>query len=418
MAVVPRIPLLVALLAAAAAARAQPAPAFPLRDGDRVVFYGDSITQDGAYGRLVEEYARTRFPQLNLKFYNAGVGGDRVDGGGAGKIGVRLERDVVALHPTVVTIMLGMNDGSYRGPDHEIRDRFATGYRAIVDQLERELPGVRIYLILPSPFDDISRPPDFLPGYDHVLRQLGESVAAIASDHHLPTIDFGTPLNDGLTQVMAADPALARMLLPDRVHPSPAGHLVLGAALLRAWHAPGLVSRVEIDGRRHTVVASEQATVTDLKAEALNLSWQEVEQALPLPLNFADATVALAELAKAGLDDLDREDLTVTGLPEGRYALRIDDSLAGTFTAAQLGQGINLARYNTPMRGQAFPTLWGADGGHEIQLVRRDLMAHGPAGPEAAAAVQTLASWDDRNQAERSSADVPKPHAFVLARMP
>ena len=60
--------LLAAALSCAAAVPAAPAPEpaapFALRDGDRVVFYGDSITQDGAYARFVEEYVRTRFPRL------------------------------------------------------------------------------------------------------------------------------------------------------------------------------------------------------------------------------------------------------------------------------------------------------------------------------------------------------------------
>ena len=121
--------LLAAALSCAAAVPAAPAPEpaapFALRDGDRVVFYGDSITQDGAYARFVEEYVRTRFPRWNVRFYNAGVGGDTVRGGGAGPIDVRLERDVIALKPTVVTIMLGMNDGGYKPSTRRRFDTFA-----------------------------------------------------------------------------------------------------------------------------------------------------------------------------------------------------------------------------------------------------------------------------------------------------
>ncbi len=74
--------LLPALLVPApspAATPESPAP-FALRDGDRVVFYGDSITQDGAYARFVEEYVRTRFPRWDVRFWNAGVGGRHGDG--------------------------------------------------------------------------------------------------------------------------------------------------------------------------------------------------------------------------------------------------------------------------------------------------------------------------------------------------
>ena len=44
----------------------------------------------------------------------------RVTGGWAGDIDLRLRRDVIAYRPTVMTIMLGMNDGSYKAWDESI----------------------------------------------------------------------------------------------------------------------------------------------------------------------------------------------------------------------------------------------------------------------------------------------------------
>jgi len=410
-----RLAVLVLSPGVLSAGQAEP---FALRDGDRVVFYGDSITQAGGYGVLVEAYARTRFPQWDLRFYNAGVGGDRVDGGGAGGIATRLERDVVALHPTVVTIMLGMNDGSYKRLEPATQEHFEAGYRSIVTQLLRELPGVRIFLILPSPFDDISRPPQFDQGYDRVLRALGGSVEAIARESHLPTVDFGAPLNEAVAHVFTANPELARTLLPDRVHPSPAGHLVLGAALLRAWHAPSVVSRVAIDAGRVAVEASENCVVSDLGAASGRITWQQADRALPLPVNFDDAGVQLACEAQSGLESLDQEPLQVTGLAGGSYELQVDGKPVGRFSAAELAAGVNLARYGTPMRGQAFWVVWGAEGSHDTELVRRDIMAHGPKTPAMAQAAETLASFDEGNQADRSRAAQPKPHAFSLERLP
>src|SRR5690349_2455999 len=45
---------------------------FYLKDGDRVVFYGDSITDQRLYTTFVETYAVTRFPKLNLSFVHSG----------------------------------------------------------------------------------------------------------------------------------------------------------------------------------------------------------------------------------------------------------------------------------------------------------------------------------------------------------
>src|SRR3954470_3170765 len=80
-------------------------PGFQLKDGDRVVFYGDSITDQRLYTTFTESFVITRFPSLNVTFTHSGWGGDRVGGGGGGPIDVRLTRDVFPYRPTVVTIM-------------------------------------------------------------------------------------------------------------------------------------------------------------------------------------------------------------------------------------------------------------------------------------------------------------------------
>src|SRR5215469_5394381 len=67
---------------------------FLLKNGDRVVFYGDSITEQRLYTSFIEEYALTRFPDRKIEFFNSGVGGDKVSGGWAGPIDMRLSRDV------------------------------------------------------------------------------------------------------------------------------------------------------------------------------------------------------------------------------------------------------------------------------------------------------------------------------------
>src|SRR5947209_19267725 len=66
---------------------------FALRDGDRVVFYGDSITDQRLYTTFVESYVVTRFPGMKVSFVHSGWGGDRVSGGGGGPIERRLSRD-------------------------------------------------------------------------------------------------------------------------------------------------------------------------------------------------------------------------------------------------------------------------------------------------------------------------------------
>src|SRR5438105_13569926 len=76
---------------------------FYLKNNDRVVFYGDSITDQRLYTTFVETYAVTRFPNRKFTFIHSGWGGDRVTGGGGGDINTRLDRDVFTYKPTVIT---------------------------------------------------------------------------------------------------------------------------------------------------------------------------------------------------------------------------------------------------------------------------------------------------------------------------
>src|SRR5512132_563562 len=143
------------ILCLAAAAWAQ--SPFYLKTGDTVVFYGDSITDKRLYTTFTESYVLTRFPQLRVNFVHSGWGGDRVGGGGGGPIDVRLQRDVFPYKPTVMTIMLGMNDGRYRAFDPAIFTDYAQGYQHIVESVKSNLPGIRITAIRPSPYDDVTR---------------------------------------------------------------------------------------------------------------------------------------------------------------------------------------------------------------------------------------------------------------------
>src|SRR5215469_14646306 len=51
---------------------------FALKDGDRVVFYGDSITEQRLYTTYVEHYCTTHYPDRRITFINTGWGGDKV----------------------------------------------------------------------------------------------------------------------------------------------------------------------------------------------------------------------------------------------------------------------------------------------------------------------------------------------------
>ncbi|MGA2136352.1 MAG: SGNH/GDSL hydrolase family protein [Bryobacteraceae bacterium] len=333
----------------------QAAPAqtgFYLNDGDRVVFYGDSITDQRLYTTFVETYVVTRFPQMRVTFVHSGWGGDRVTGGGGGPIDVRLPRDVFAYKPNVMTIMLGMNDGSYRAFDRQIFETYAAGYQHIIQSTKEALPGIRITVIEPSPFDDVTRAPNFEGGYNKVMARYGEFVKELAEKEKLTLADMNTPVVAALEKANKLDADGAKKLVPDRVHPGPAGHLLMAEALLKAWHAPATVASVEIDAAGSKVVGATNAHVTDLTA-GNRVAWSQTDDALPMAVDMKDTAVALALRVSDFMEALDQESLRVTGLTAARYTLKIDDATVGSFTKEELAAGVNLAALPTPMAAQA-----------------------------------------------------------------
>jgi lysophospholipase L1-like esterase len=342
--------LIVCLVAAAASV--VNAQDFFLKNGDTVVFYGDSITDQRLYTTFAETYVLTRFPALRIKFVHSGWGGDRVSGGGGGSIDVRLRRDVIAYRPTVMTIMLGMNDGRYRAYDEAIFHEYSAGYEKIIRDIKTALPEVRITAIQPSPYDDVTRAPTFQGGYNAVLVRYAQFLKDLADRQHLNLADLNGPVVAMLEKARAENGALSEKILPDRVHPGPAGHLIMAGALLRAWNAPALISDVEIDASANAVRRSTNAEVSAVNNSG-GLRWQELEQALPMPIDWKDPVVALAVHSSDFLAALDREMLRVPGLAAGGYTLKIDSQEVGNFSADQLKDGINLAEYPTPMAQQA-----------------------------------------------------------------
>jgi len=341
---------LAALLFSSVAAWAQ--NPFALKDGDRIVFYGDSITDQRQYSTLVETYVLTRFPQMKVSFVHSGWGGDKVTGGQGGAIDVRLQRDVVAHNPTVLTILLGMNDGYYKPFDAGLLDTFSRGYQRIVDVAKNSLPGVRITAIQTSPYDEVTRPPIFEGGYNNVLLRHGEVVAAIAKKEKLTFVDFNAPILAMLEKAKAENPALAAKIIPDRVHPGPAGHHVMAATLLKAWNAPAVVTAVEIDVAQLQATRADNTQVT----EVLNgdtLSWIQTDLALPLPIEQKDTITALGVRSSDVINDLAQQPLKIINLEAGKYDFKIDGVSIGSFTEEQLAGGINLATLQTPMMTQA-----------------------------------------------------------------
>jgi lysophospholipase L1-like esterase len=358
---------------------------FAIHDGDRVVLYGDSITDQRLYSTFVEEYVLTRFPSWKIQWTQSGVGGDKVSGGSAGPIDLRIQRDILPYRPNVVTIMLGMNDGYYRQPNAAVQKSYEDGYKSMVDTILAGAPGVKLTLIGPSPYDDVTHP---TMHFNEVMQQYSAFDRQEADRTHQGFVDFNAPVVDVLQKVEAAHSDLASRLIPDRVHPGEGVHWVMAATILKAWHAPALVSSVRVDAHGAKPTDLQNASVTEVKREKKSdtLQWTEIENALPLPLPLSgtDPVTDLA-LEAAGVEAaLDQETLTVSGLVAGNYALTIDDQPVASFTADALASGVNLARMATPMLRQSQTLAWETEHRNQLERDLFTLVAGTQQHPEAA----------------------------------
>ncbi len=333
----------------------------------------------------------------------------------------RLARDVFPYKPTVITIMLGMNDGGYKAFDQKIFETHAAGFEHILDSLKANAPNSRITLIEPSPYDDATtRAALFEGGYNAVLLRYSDYLKTLAQTRHLDLADLNNPVTAMLRKAAETDKVQAQTILPDRVHPVAAGHLIMAAALLKAWHAPALVSDVIVDARAGTA-QTNNAKITDIRGGA-QPAWTATESALPLPIDLKDKLMELAVKSSDIVDSLDQELLQVTGLAAGKWELKIDGLVAGAFTSDDLAKGINLATLNTPMLKQALDV-------HALTLKHNNIHFTGwrtiqtglasDASPYTKQnAMLALDQLDRELVAEQRAAAQPRAHRFELMPLP
>ena len=329
--------------------------------GERWCVLGDSITHSGSYHKYVELYYFTRFPTQPLDLINCGIAGDTAPGAVR-----RLQWDCLDAKPTVVSVMLGMNDvgrslynarGTTNSNSAKLRADHAQTYEQAMRKLTKSLldSGAKVILIKPSIFDDtVDFPKANSLGCGAALAGFANRVQAIADEFKVPTVDFNTPLAAINAAQQKLNPHFT-IVGPDRVHPMSPGHLVLAYEFLRAQKVPAVVSQIVIDAAANKVGQLENCAVTNLTAATNLVGFTCLEAALPFPVE----TSAVSALGYVPFTrDLNQENLLVRGLAAGNYELSIDGNVIRSFTAAELADGVNLAgETNAPQLQQSFHVL-------------------------------------------------------------
>lgn len=313
-----------------------------VQDGDTVVFLGDSITHQCLYTQYVEDYFYTRYPHRQIRFHNAGIGGDR-----AADALARFDRDVAEYKPRYVTVLLGMNDGGYGQWTPEM---FATYERDMTELIERIVAvGATPVLLTPTMYDSraaILKPRPQRPAdspankyYNASLAYLGAWVREQAINRGLGFADLYGPLNNYTIEQRRTDPEYT--FIPDAVHPAASGQFIMAFSLLDQTHRGPQVASIilTLDHSNWKAAAGKEATLTDLQSDETSVQFTYTAAALPWVVP-EDAAFGY-KVTRAG-HRASTESLRIVGLPSGRYELKIDDTPVGTYTSAQLAFRVEL----------------------------------------------------------------------------
>jgi lysophospholipase L1-like esterase len=320
-----------------------------LKDGDTVVFLGDSITHQCLYTQYVEDYFYTRFPQMRIKFHNSGVGGDR-----ANDAIIRFEDDVAAFKPKYVTILLGMNDGAYRDFDKGIFDTYQKGMTTVLEKISAL--GATAIPMTPTMHDARAARLRNKPGeprdtyYNGVLALYGAWLREQAQVRGLGFVDMYSPLNNLTLEQRKKDANFT--MIADAVHPGAPGQVVMATAVINDICPRGPVSSITIQDKAGKLAPTVgNGKIADFQAGDDKVSFTFTANALPwvLPTEAAEGY----KLTSAG-HRYSNEKITVRNLKAGNYELKIDGQSVGTWPDSQLAFGVELeGNDKTPQYQQA-----------------------------------------------------------------
>lgn len=223
---------LLALTCHAAAIAADASPA--LKQGDRIVFLGDSITAGGVgaggYITLIRQSLDTAVPALGVETIGAGISGNKVP-----NLQGRLQKDVLDRQPTIVFIYIGINDVWHWKLNKEgvmsggtTKEAFEAGLKDIIGRINAA--GARVLLCTPTVIGEKTAGGNdrdaMLDEYSAISRRVAAETGSQLVDLRQAFIDHlktGNPENKD-----------RGILTRDSVHLNPAGNRLVADEMLKA----------------------------------------------------------------------------------------------------------------------------------------------------------------------------------------
>jgi lysophospholipase L1-like esterase len=193
----------------------------------KVVFFGDSITQAGAkpggYIVLMKTALEQKGIGSNYDLIGAGIGGNKVY-----DLYLRMDDDVLSQNPDVVFIWVGVNDVWHKttfgtGTDADKFDKF---YEAIINKLlDRH---IRTILVTPAV---IGEKTDFTNQQDGDLNAYSQIIRNLAQKYHCGLVDLREIFHNYELKNNPGNKESGILTL-DRVHLTDAGNQLVAEKML------------------------------------------------------------------------------------------------------------------------------------------------------------------------------------------
>jgi putative heme-binding domain-containing protein len=210
---------------------------FELKNGDRVVFLGDTVIEREQYHGWIELMLTTRFADRAVTFRNLGWSGDTPAGDSrfglsllqAGKEPAeegwtQLLKQIEDAKPTVVFVGYGMAssfDGETGLP------KFKKDYLKLLAAVEEKAPGARVVLLAPIPHEKLGAPWPDATAHNSQLAAYARAVGEIANERKARFVPLFTRLQEQMQRTGAASAPLTN----NGIHPNDHGYRVLAEVL-------------------------------------------------------------------------------------------------------------------------------------------------------------------------------------------
>ena len=213
---------------------AQQIPSF--KANDRIVFLGNSITEGGHYHSYIWLYYMTHFPNLPLRMYNGGIGGDCVS-----HMVYRFDSDIKIKKPTYLICSFGMNDSGFDGYNKPGYDKYAnqqveyahTEFEKLQRQILADKKIKSVVLLGSPPYDENVKLKgvEALHGKNETIKRIIEMQAEVAQKRGWGFVNFNTVMC-GLNKQIQLSDSTATFCGGDRIHPDKDGHMVMAYLFL------------------------------------------------------------------------------------------------------------------------------------------------------------------------------------------